>query len=80
MSTQKPVVEGFPADAVDKNPPDNAGDTDLIPSPGRFHMQLKLTCCNCWVHEPRACALKQEKPPWEEACALQPGVAIAHFN
>ena len=80
MSTQKPVVEGFPVDAVDKNPPDNAGDTGLIPSPGRFHMQLKLTHCKCWVHEPIACALKEEKPPPEAACALQPRVTIAYCN
>ena len=30
----------FPGDAVDKNLPVNAGYTGLIPSPGRFHMQL----------------------------------------
>ena len=28
----------FPCGAVDRNPPANAGDTGLIPGPGRFHM------------------------------------------
>ena len=27
----------LPGGAVDKNPPANAGDMDLIPGPGRFH-------------------------------------------
>ena len=27
---------GFPGDTVDRNPPANAGDTGLIPGPGRF--------------------------------------------
>ena len=30
----------FPSGAVDKNPSANAGDTALIPGPGRFHMPL----------------------------------------
>ena len=29
---------GFPGSAVVKNPPANAGDTDLIPGSGRSHM------------------------------------------
>ena len=29
---------GFPGDAVVKNPPANAGDTNLTPGPGRPHM------------------------------------------
>ena len=29
---------GFPDGAVVKNPPANAGDTDLSPGPGRSHM------------------------------------------
>ena len=29
----------FPSGPVVKNPPANAGDTSLIPGPGRFHMQ-----------------------------------------
>ena len=28
----------FPGGVVDKNLPVNAGDMDLIPGPGRFHM------------------------------------------
>ena len=27
----------FPGGEEDKNPPASAGDTDLIPGPGRFH-------------------------------------------
>ena len=29
---------GFPCSSVVKNPPANAGDTDLIPGSGRSHM------------------------------------------
>ena len=32
------LLRGFPGGPVDKNPPANAGDTGLIPGPGRFHM------------------------------------------
>ena len=35
--TQKRDLD-FPGHAVVKNPPCNAGDTSLIPGPGRFHM------------------------------------------
>ena len=31
-------LEGFPGGAVVKNLPANAGDTGLIPGPGRSHM------------------------------------------
>ena len=36
--TSEIIQEGFPGDAVDKNPPANAGDSGSIPGPGRFHM------------------------------------------
>ena len=36
--TFKNKIPGFPGGAVAKNPPANAGDTDLIPGPGRSHM------------------------------------------
>ena len=29
--------EGFLGGTVDRNPPANAGDTGLIPGPGKFH-------------------------------------------
>ena len=32
------VVQGFPGDAVVKNPPANAGDTGSSPGPERSHM------------------------------------------
>ena len=32
------IQEGFPGDAVDKNPPTNARDSGSILGPGRFHM------------------------------------------
>ena len=31
-------VQDFPGGPVKKNPPARAGDTGLIPGPGRFHM------------------------------------------
>ena len=34
----KKVFYDFPGDTVDKNPPATAGDTGLIPGPGRSHM------------------------------------------
>jgi len=34
----KNEVRGFPGGSVVKNPPANAGDTGLIPDPGRPHM------------------------------------------
>ena len=36
--TLKHKVRDFPGGAVVKNPPANAGDTGLSPSPGRSHM------------------------------------------
>ena len=38
-------VKDFFGDTVDKNPPANAGDMDLIPGPRRFH-NAELTYCN----------------------------------
>ena len=34
------MIENFPGGAVVKNPPAKAGDTGLIPRPGRLHMPL----------------------------------------
>ena len=34
----KDTCRDFPGGAVVKNPPANAGDTSLIPGPGRSHM------------------------------------------
>ena len=31
-------IKGFPGDPVVKNLPASAGDMDLIPGPGRFHI------------------------------------------
>ena len=55
-----------------KNPPSNAGDMDLIPGSGRFHMlqsnkahapQLLSPCATAAeAHAPRACAMQQEMP------------------
>ena len=41
----KKVFYDFPGDTVDKNPPANAGDTGLIPGPGRFHMPQSNWAC-----------------------------------
>ena len=34
----KDIYRDFPGGIVTKNPPANAGNTDLIPGPGRSHM------------------------------------------
>ena len=54
----------FPCGTMDKNPPANAGDMDLIPDPGRPHVRrsnsaqapqlLGLSCRSSEAHEPRA--------------------------
>ena len=36
--TSEDQLLGLPGGPVDKNPPVNAGDTDLIPFLGRFHL------------------------------------------
>jgi len=38
MLALKKYLEGFLGGSVVKNPPANAGDTGLIPEPGRSHM------------------------------------------
>ena len=38
LDSLKNLCGGFPGGAVVKNPPANAGDTGLIPGPGRSHM------------------------------------------
>ena len=74
---------GFSARSVVKN----AGDTGLIPGPGRSHMPwsneacvlqlwafaLEPRSCNYGAGRPRAHALQQEKPPQWETRAPQPG-------
>ena len=44
---KKKLFEGFPGDPVVKNPLANAGDTGLIPGPGRFpHVTGQLSLCS----------------------------------
>ena len=66
----------FQGGAVDRNLSANGGDSGSIPGLRRFHMpwgnsahvpQLLKPVC------PRACDLKQEKPPQREIYALQLG-------
>ena len=38
IASRKQSNKDFPGGAVVKNPPANAGDTGLIPGPGRSHM------------------------------------------
>ena len=38
LALVKKCNEDFPGGTVGKNPLANAGDTGLIPGPGRFHM------------------------------------------
>ena len=53
---------GLPCGPVIKNPPRITRGTGSIPSPGRLHMQQSMYTTTTEVHEPRAHALKQEKP------------------
>ena len=70
---------GFPASVVVKNPPANAGDTGLIPSPGRSHMPWGN---KTWVPEllslcSRASELQLLKPECSGAHAPQTREATA---
>ena len=38
LQGQKKEMWGFPGSPVVKNPPAKAGDTDLVPGWGRYHM------------------------------------------
>ena len=58
-------LRNFPGGSVVKNPPANAGDTDLIPGPGRSHMGQSnwALAPQLLKHvHPTACAQQQEKP------------------
>ena len=37
-TSDKTLLPDFPSGTADKNPSADAGDTGLIPGPGRFHM------------------------------------------
>ena len=74
-------MQSFPGGSVVKNSLLNAGDTSLVPSPGRFHgprgneaHRLLTVGLLKWASEarvPRAASLQQEKPPQWEACPPQ---------
>ena len=53
---------GLPCGPVIKNPPRITRGTGSIPGSGRLHMQQSMYTTTSEVHEPRAHALKQEKP------------------
>ena len=38
LQARKREMWGFPGSPVVKNPPAKAGDTDLVPGRGRYHM------------------------------------------
>jgi len=64
---------GFPGDSVVKNLPANAGDTGLIPDPGRFHMPQSN---EAHVPQPLSLGFRAQGTATEEAacaraCALQ---------
>ena len=73
-----------------KNPPANAGETGLIPAPGRSHMPqsnkarepqlLSPQATTTEAHAPRAYAPQQEKPLQWEARTPQWKVAPARHN
>ena len=48
------TLEEFPGGEVDKNLPTNAGDTGLIPGPGRVHLPQSN-----WAHESQLLAYEQ---------------------
>ena len=70
---------------MSKNLPANAGDTGLIPDPGREHLSsctklLSPDVATTEVCAPRACAPKEEEPVQWEAHASQQRVALPHCN
>ena len=75
------LILDFPGSQVVGNSPTNAGDMDSIPGLGRCHVpQIPSLPCELQLLSPntttrRACALQQEKPPRQEAYALQQMVA-----
>ena len=73
----------FPDGTVDKNPPANAGDTDSIPSPGRFHMlqgNWAQYTATAEPSGPRARAPQQKKPRQLEVQAPLRRIAPTHRN
>ena len=72
----------FPGSTVDKNPPDNAGDTDLTPSLGKFHMlwsnwaqALEPTNLKYWTRTRKSLQPTTPKPEcsnYWSPCALEP--------
>ena len=61
-------IKDFPGGIVDKNSPANAGNTSLIPGPGRFHMLWNnlSSCATATGPALESLALPREKPPqWE---------------
>ena len=59
--------------------PANTGARGSSPAPGRSHMpqSSEAHAPQLLSQVPRACALKQEKPPQGEACVLQQRVPPA---
>ena len=51
-------MKGFPGGSVVKNPPANAGDTGLVPGPGRYHRPWRNE-----AHEPQILGLCSR--PWD---------------
>ena len=83
---QNPMIThlgNFPDGPLVKNPPANAGDTGLIPGPGRSHMpggQLSWHMARTETH-----ASQSPCSPTREVTAVRnprttPRVAPAHFN
>ena len=82
-------LQDLPVGPVARNLPANAGDTSLIPGPGRVHVlpgskahapQLvnpgEPEGRNYWAHTPKADAPPQEKPLQWEADAPQRRVTL----
>jgi len=79
-------VMGFPGGPLVKNPSANAGDTGLMPGPGRVHILwrnqarapqlLSPSTKTTEARAPRACAPRREKPLRREARAPQRRAAL----
>ena len=92
MQLKNRALRGFPGGSAVKNLSANAGDTGLIPDPGRSHIPTKSVGHNYWtgVPEPKSqnyrspCpkghAPQQETPLQWETCAPQWRTDPAHHK
>ena len=70
----------FPGGPVVGSLPANAGDTGLIPGPGRFQMPQVVCATTTEPLRPKAWALQQQKPLQGEAHAPQLESSLVRHN